>query len=409
MTAIPADAPTSRRPASKHPASPLSAGCRAAGSVAEWIRGHNEDDLPAVRQTPAAAWKWMIDEWSIQLELASARMRIPDGPFRQRLRSELAEARSLYSDCGWLDDPAAYHRTPPPLDGGVQISATSAGDADFWHVRFASEFEPWPGEPGRDRWMSYRPVRTTHAWMLQHPDRPRPWVVAVNGYRTGEPEMDMWMLYAHRLHRRWGLNVIAVVLPLHGPRAIGVSGSRVIHAGAMNTVFTAAQGAWDIRRVISWVRDQHEAPAVAVSGISLGGYMAAMTAALENDLAAVIAGVPESDLARGTRRQVEPLLPPFYEQWGLSWEPYEQILSVVSPLSLPCKVPYERRYIFAGLLDRWVRPGNVKTLWEHWERPDMLWYQGSHLSYPFEREVARYVDRAAVETFGQQPPMPPRG
>jgi len=409
MTAIPADAPTSRRPASKHPASPLNAGCQAAGSVAEWIRGHNEDDLPAVRQTPAAAWKWMIDEWSIQLELASARMRIPDGPFRQRLRSELAEARSLYSDCGWLDDPAAYHRTPPPLDGGVQISATSAGDADFWHVRFASEFEPWPGEPGRDRWMNYRPVRTTHAWMLQHPDRPRPWVVAVNGYRTGEPEMDMWMLYAHRLHRRWGLNVIAVVLPLHGPRAIGVSGSRVIHAGAMNTVFTAAQGAWDIRRVIGWARDQHEAPAVAVSGISLGGYMAAMTAALEDGLAAVIAGVPESDLARGTRRQVEPLLPPFYEQWGLSWEPYEQILSVVSPLSLPCKVPYERRYIFAGLLDRWVRPGNVKTLWEHWERPDMLWYQGSHLSYPFEREVARYVDRAAVETFGQQPPMPPRG
>ena len=321
MTSAPTDAETSRRRASISAAAPLRAGCRAADSVAEWIRGHNEDDLPAVRQTPGAAWKWMIDEWSMQLELATARMRIPDGPFRQRLRSELAEARSLYAERGWLTDPAAYHRTPPPLDSGVQARATSAGDADFWHVRFNSEFEPWPGEPGRDRWMSYRPVRTTHAWMLQHPDRPRPWVVAVNGYRTGEPETDMWMLYANRLHRRWGLNVIAVVLPLHGPRAIGMSGSRVIHAGAMNTVFTVAQGAWDIRRVIGWVRDQHEAPAVAVSGISLGGYMAAMTAALDDNLAAVIAGVPESDLARGTRRQVEPLLPPFYEQWGLSWEP----------------------------------------------------------------------------------------
>lgn len=374
----------------------------AAGPVAEWMRGHNEDDLPAVRQTPAAAWKWMIDEWSLQLELASARLRIPDGSFRQRLRSELADAHSLYAERGWLDDPAAYHRAPPALDSDVSVRAASAGGADFWHIRFASEFEPWPGEPGRERWMGYRPVRTAHAWMLQHDDRPRPWVVAVNGYRTGEPETDLWMLYAHRLHRRWGLNVIAVVLPLHGPRAIGVSGSRVIHAGAMNTVFTVAQGAWDIRRVIGWVRDQHEAPAVAVSGISLGGYMAAMTAALEDDLAAVIAGVPESDLARGTRRQVEPLMPPFYEQWGLSWAPYEQILSVVSPLSLPCKVAPERRYIFAGLLDRWVRPGNVKTLWEHWDQPHMLWYQGSHLSYPFEREVARYVDHAAAQTFGDQ-------
>ena len=381
---------------------PLCAGRRVAGPVAEWMRGHNEDDLPAVRQTPAAVWKWMIDEWSLQLELASARMRIPDGSFRQRLRSELADAHSLYAERGWLDDPAAYHRSPPALDSNVSVRAASAGGADFWHVRFASDFEPWPGEPGRERWMGYRPVRTAHAWMLQHDDRPRPWVVAVNGYRTGEPETDLWMLYAHRLHRRWGLNVIAVVLPLHGPRAIGVSGSRVIHAGAMNTVFTVAQGVWDIRRVIGWVRDQHEAPAVAVSGISLGGYMAAMAAALEDDLAAVIAGVPESDLARGTRRQVEPLMPPFYEQWGLSWAPYEQILSVVSPLSLPCKVAPERRYIFAGLLDRWVRPGNVKTLWEHWDQPDMLWYQGSHLSYPFEREVARYVDHAAAQTFGDQ-------
>ena len=242
----------------------------------------------------------------------------------------------------------------------MTIRAASAGDTDFWHVRFPSEFEPWPDEPGRERWLDYRPVRTAHAWMLLHADQPRPWVVAVNGYRTGEPEMDMWMLNAHRLHRRWGLNVIAVVLPLQGPRAIGMSGSRVIHAGAMNTVFTVAQGAWDIRRVLSWVRGRYEAPATAISGISLGGYMAAMTAALDDDLAAVIAGVPESDLARGTRRQVEPLLPPFYEQWGLSWEPYEQILSVVSPLSLPCLVPAERRYIFAGLLDRWVRPGNVK-------------------------------------------------
>ena len=403
------DSGAPRRRQFRHPASvSLRAGHRAAGSAAAWVRGHNETDLPPVRQTPQAAWKWLFDEWSIQFELATARMRVPDGSFRQRLRSELADARSLYAERDWLTDPASYHRTPPPLDDGVTIRAASAGDTDFWHVRFPSEFEPWPDEPGRDRWMDYRPVRTAHAWMLLHSDQPRPWVVAVNGYRSGEPEMDMWMLNAHRLHRRWGLNVIAVVLPLHGPRAIGMSGSRVIHAGAMNTVFTVAQGAWDIRRVLSWVRDRHEAPGTAISGISLGGYMAAMTAALDDDLAAVIAGVPESDLARGTRRQVEPLLPPFYEQWGLSWEPYQQILSVVSPLSLPCLVPAERRYIFAGLLDRWVRPGNVKTLWEHWDRPDMLWYQGSHLSYPFEREVSRYVDRAALETFGPQPPLPRR-
>ena len=68
--------------------------------MAEWVRGHNETDLPPVRQTPQAAWKWLFDEWSIQLELATARMRVPDGSFRQRLRSELADARSRYAERG---------------------------------------------------------------------------------------------------------------------------------------------------------------------------------------------------------------------------------------------------------------------------------------------------------------------
>ncbi len=225
-------------------------------------------------------------------------------------------------------------------------------------------------------------------------------MVLVNGYRTGEPALDLGMFRANRLHHRHGLNVIAVVLPLHGPRAIGDSGSRVIHAGAMNTVFTLTHGAWDVRNIIRWLREAHDAPAVGISGISLGGYMSALVAGLEDDLACVIAGVPESDLARGLRRQMEPLLPPFYEQWGLSWEPLQQVLSVASPLSLQCRIPRDRRFIYAGLLDRWVRPGNVHTLWEHWDEPSILWYEGSHLSFPFERKVVRYVDDAVRLSFG---------
>lgn len=96
----------------------------------------------------------------------------------------------------------------------------------------------------------------------------------------------------------------------------------------------------------------------------------------------------------GLRRQLDPLLPPFYEQWGLSWTPLERVFTPVSPLAMPSLVAHDRRYIYAGLLDRWVRPGNVKTLWEHWDEPSIHWYHGSHLSFPFEKSVHNYVDDA---------------
>lgn len=368
------------------------------GSLRDWIRGHSEPDLPRVTPSPVAAWKWLIDEWSIQLELATGRFRIPDGAFRRRLRDELTEARDLYGRQGWLDDPRSYHRDPAPITDVRQSPGLVAG-LPYQHVRFASEFEPWDGEPGRERWLNYVPVRTGHAWMLKHDGPPRPWIVLINGYRTGDPAVDLGTFRADRLHYEHGLNVIGVVLPLHGPRAIGTNGGRVLYAGAMNTILTMANGAWDIRRVLGWLRESFEADTIGITGISLGGYMASLIAGLDDDLSCVIAGVPEANLVRGMRRQVDPLLPPYYEQWGLSWEPLEQVFKVVSPMSLPCLVPHDRRFIYAGLLDRWVRPGNVKDLWEHWDRPEILWYEGSHLSFPFEPSVQGFVKDALITSF----------
>ena len=92
-------------------------------------------------------------------------------------------------------------------------------------------------------------------------------------------------------------------------------------------------------------------------------------------------------------------MPPFYEQWGLSWLPLEKVLGVASPLAFSPLVPPERRFIFAGLADRWVRPGNVAALWEHWNRSAIHWFQGSHLSACSEPTVHAFVDEAVRRTL----------
>jgi len=378
----------------------LTAGVDLMKHLGDWARGHHEDDIPSAKLTPKTMSKWWIDEWSMQSELAQGRMRVPDVTFRRRLREELIEARSLFDARGWIKDPRSYHQDPPATTEMKLKSAPFRG-VPLERFRFDSDFEPHADEPGRDRWLNYPKVNEAAGWILRHGDgQDRPWIFVINGYRTGDLGTDLMSFRVKHLHNDLGLNVANVTLPLHGPRSLGrTSGARVLNSGAMNTVHTIAHGAWDIRRVLAWLRTEMGAEQIGLSGISLGGYMVSLMSCLDDDLACVIAGVPESDLVRGMRRHIDPYLPPFYEQWGLSWGPLERVFTPVSPLAMESKVPHDRRYIYAGLLDRWVRPGNVKTLWEHWDQPSIHWYQGSHLSFPFEKSVKTYVDDALLESL----------
>jgi hypothetical protein len=318
---------------------------------------------------------------------------------RRRLRDELGDGVEMFNSMGWVDDPRSYHLDPPTLKR-PRLTKKSAAGLDYEHLVARSGYEPHADEPGRERWLGYEKNRDAHAWVLRHPGKPRPWLICINGYRTGTPFVDFNAFDARRLHHRFGLNLAFPVSPLHGPRSEGASGDRVLFGGAMNTMHTAAQAIWDIRRLKSWITDTQDAPAVGASGISLGGYFTSLLACFEDDLAVAIAGVPEADLVRGMRRNVEALLPPFYEQWGLSWRSLERVNRVVSPLAMEPLIPREARYIYGGLVDRWVRPGNVQALWKHWDEPEICWYEGSHLSFPIESTVKKFVGEALADRLG---------
>ncbi len=365
----------------------------------DWVVGHREDDLPRPRITPLLVAKWLTDEMTLQTESANNRLRAPSTLFRRRLRTELGDGVEMFNEKGWVDDPRSYHIDPPSFRKPV-LERRKAIGTSFEHLKVPSEYEPHPDEPGRDRWLGYEKNRTAHAWIMRHEGAPRPWLLCVNGYRTGLPEVDFLAFGARKLHHL-GYNLAFPISPLHGPRAEGSSGDRVLTGGAMNTVHTAAQAIWDIRRLKAWIAETQEPLAIGVSGISLGGYFASLLACFEDDLDLVIAGVPEADLVRGVRRTVEPLLPPFYEQWGLSWRSLERITKVVSPLAMEPVASKESLYIYGGLVDRWVRPGNVRALWEHWDEPEICWYSGSHLSFPFEPIVQRFVAKALEDRLGK--------
>ena len=171
--------------------------------------------LPVPAVSPGLAAQVAIDE--TLLAVAAGPNRMPRRADYERVGAELAHARLLFETRGWLDDPASYHRAPPPLVDPAVDQGWALGQ-HYERLLFNSGWAPRPDEPGAERWASYEPNHTAVATILRHRGPPRPWVVAVHGFACGYPFMDFVGLHALRLHRDLGLNVAMPVLPLHGPR-----------------------------------------------------------------------------------------------------------------------------------------------------------------------------------------------
>ncbi len=322
---------------------------------------------------------------------------MPVGSRVVRIEREVEEARALYESQGWLEKPVEYHRAPPPLESPHIAPARTRGIA-FEHLSFESGYEPYPDEPGRDRWLGFRPNRTAHAWVLRHDGEPRPWLICIHGYQMGWPLVDLAVFRPEWLHRRLGMNLVLPVLPLHGKRKVGRrSGDGFLAGDILDTVHAEAQAMWDMRRILGWVRAQG-ASRVGVYGLSLGGYNTALLSCLEQDLACAVAGIPVADFARIVTHHGPPLQIRYLEHRGFREEHMSEVLRVVAPLVLDPVAPVERRYLFGGVADRLVPPDQVRDLWLHWGRPRIAWYQGGHVTFRGDPGVRRLLDDAFRET-----------
>lgn len=348
-------------------------------------------DVPPAQASLGLSLKVALDELfflteAISLTFVSARDR-------DRIRGELADAVAFLDARGFLADPTRYHETPPPPDD-PRVDHAPSRWLPYLRLTYDSGWAPPDGQPGRRRWLDYTANRTAHAWILEHPGAPRPWVVCVPGYRMGHPLVDFTGFQAAWLHRGLGVNVAIPVLPLHGPRSIGRrSGDGFLSGDYLDTVHLQAQAVWDVRRLLAWLRARG-AEQIGVYGLSLGGGTTALLAAFEPELACVIAGIPATCFVGLARANLPPFLLRWTEYLGMAWPDIERLCTVVSPLGMAPRVPRERRYLFAATADRLVPLAGVQALWEHWERPRLDWYHGSHVSFLREAGVRRLVHEA---------------
>jgi hypothetical protein len=348
--------------------------------------GQEPDVLPIARPTIALAAQAFRDE--VVLLGLKARRPISKPREFERISQEVVAALKFYGDKGWLDKPKRFFATPPALSDPT-IRKVKGKRPSLYRICFDSGYTPKPGEPGAHRWLGYNGSRREYALLLRHP-QPRPWLVCVHGAEMGRAALDLALFRACKLHDDLGLNVVMPVLPMHGPRARGLPKGAVFPGeDVLDNVHATAQAVWDIRRVLSWIRLQEPGSPIGLNSLSLGGFIAALVASLEKGLTCAILGVPVADLVQLMGRHS-----------GLNhddprrhtMELAEPIGRMMSPLSLAPLVPMPGRFIYAGVAHRLVHPREqVVRLWQHWGKPEIVWYPGGHTGFFRSRPVQEFV------------------
>ena len=147
----------------------------------------------------------------------------------------------------------------------------------------------------------------------------------------------------------------------------------------MNEAF--GQAIFDLRIFLDFLINDQGSPSVGATGISLGGYTTALLAATDERLAFAIPNVPLVSIADLVMEwhPISIATRTIMRAFKLSLPDVRRLVAVHSPLSYPVKLPKERLLIIGGVGDRMAPPKHASLLWEHWDRPEIHWFAGSHL------------------------------
>jgi dienelactone hydrolase len=223
-----------------------------------------------------------------------------------------------------------------------------------------------------------------------------PSAVVLHGYRQG-------VYGPARLFARWcaeaGWGGMALALPYHISRRVkGTrSGELMVTADLGRLLAAIRQAVADALAAAEMLR-RAGAPGVAIVGGSIGGWVAALAAACEAELDAVVLIVPVTEPALLLERlAILEAHRRALAEAGVTRGEMERALEPVTPRSLAPAVPLERMLFLYGDHDLVNPPETIDRLWRAWGRPARRVYPYGHFSLvALERtlfpEIGRFLE-----------------
>ncbi len=351
-------------------------------------------DLVRVRATAAF-------DIGVRTALATliAPLTVPTGYRPRALRTMFGEG-GLYTSIAESGDPRRFFHAPPR---GVEMRRSEPrrpyfrpANGECLGLRFESPYVPLNPRI-RDEYLSHQRNRFAYGRYWRHRRGPRPTLIAIHGF-AGDPYwLNQW-LFALPWFYEIGLDVLLVTLPFHGPRrdeGTPMSGVGLFAGGISRVNEGFGQAVMDVRVFIDWLTRERGVEKIGVTGISLGGYTAALLAAIDDRLRFSIPNVPLVSLA-DLVLEWEPLgalMRAAMLVTGTSIKRVRKALAVHSPLTYRPVLERERLMIIGGVGDRLAPPKHSRLLWDHWGRCRIHWFPGSHSIHLDRGEYLRRMGR----------------
>ena len=180
---------------------------------------------------------------------------------------------------------------------------------------------------------------------------------------------------------RRGSAALFLKMPYYGPRRPPGADRRMVSEDPQQTVEGMTQAILDIRRATAWLGAQRtvDERKLGVFGISLGGITGALATGVEprlHNTCLMLAGgdvgriIWESKETRSAR-----------DAWlakGRTREEFERIVAEVDPVRLAHRAR-GRRILMLNAKNDMVVPREATTaLWEAFDKPPIVWYEGGH-------------------------------
>lgn len=295
------------------------------------------------------------------------------------------EQKGFYENLARAGDARAFFVDPP---AGVKILSTPTGamgarlpTGENLTLRFESPFQPVNPQL-RASYGRHSRNQTAWAQYWRHGDRPRATLCMVHGYALDSYRLNAQLMGARSFYDQ-GYDILLYTLPFHGSRQGFFSpfpGHGYFAHGPLHINEAMAHAVHDLRIFIDWLLQQG-APQVGLTGISMGGYTTALTAAAESRLAFAIPVIPPASLVDVAFQwfPLGPLLRRVLRRVGVSVHDARRALAVSSPLTWEPALPPDKLLIIAGMGDGVTFPKHARLLARHWHGAPLHWFPGGHL------------------------------
>jgi pimeloyl-ACP methyl ester carboxylesterase len=184
-----------------------------------------------------------------------------------------------------------------------------------------------------------------------------------------------------------GVAALFVKLPYYGERRPpdhrGVSSKRFLSMDIERSVSAMRQGVCDVRRAASWLKSRPDVDGnrLAVAGISLGGIVSSVAAAVDPAIQRGVFLLAGGDLSVILWEMPEGA--PFRKLWvdsGRTQRDLKALTDSFDPLTYAKRLVGKRVLMIAGKVDEVVPPSSTVALWEAAGRPPIHWYDCGHYS-----------------------------